>query len=338
MALALLGVLLFGPYRIPELTTLANAQLDPHSVPIVPTLFITIACGAISGFHATQSPLMARCVRNERECRSGLLRRDDLRKHHRPHLGRRRHGLFRRGACAEALAANGNSAAWAVNIISNTTLGIAGGILALLGVVAAPDHIGRHGLPFGTADRRRHLPHRTAHAVEAFRHRPAALRRRLPHHAGRFHRRVALFRMDQPDARHDRAVGRRRMALRHEAQLFRRIAACRVHDLHLCVVRLRFGPVLRHGEPSGSLRSGRSRDRSRPLFHSVKTPPQWPKQSLNPTPRPDIPDRRTGRLRFLLHPPPVGRSAAARCGGRSLQPPFPRLPAPRRSDSPTTRR
>ena len=61
MALALLGVLLFGPYRIPELTTLTNAQLDPHSVPIVPTLFITIACGAISGFHATQSPLMARC-------------------------------------------------------------------------------------------------------------------------------------------------------------------------------------------------------------------------------------------------------------------------------------
>ena len=41
-------------------------------------------------------------------------------------------------ALAEALAANGNSAAWAVNIISNTTLGIAGGILALLGVVAAP--------------------------------------------------------------------------------------------------------------------------------------------------------------------------------------------------------
>ena len=69
MALALLGVLLFGPYRIPELTTLTNAQLDPHSVPIVPTLFITIACGAISGFHATQSPLMARCLGSERQAR-----------------------------------------------------------------------------------------------------------------------------------------------------------------------------------------------------------------------------------------------------------------------------
>ena len=34
--------------------------------PIFPCLFITIACGAISGFHATQSPLMARCVKTER--------------------------------------------------------------------------------------------------------------------------------------------------------------------------------------------------------------------------------------------------------------------------------
>ena len=42
------------------------AQLDPHSVPIVPTLFITIACGAVSGFHATQSPMMARWIKNER--------------------------------------------------------------------------------------------------------------------------------------------------------------------------------------------------------------------------------------------------------------------------------
>ena len=66
MALGLLGAVIVGDYRIPELTTLHNFQLDPARVPIVPTLFITIACGAISGFHATQSPLMARCVGNER--------------------------------------------------------------------------------------------------------------------------------------------------------------------------------------------------------------------------------------------------------------------------------
>ena len=139
MALALLGVLLFGPYRIPELTTLANAQLDPHSVPIVPTLFITIACGAISGFHATQSPLMARCVRNERECRSvffGAMISESIIALIWAAVAMAFFGGAH--ALAEALAANGNSAAWAVNIISNTTPGIAGGILALLGVVAAP--------------------------------------------------------------------------------------------------------------------------------------------------------------------------------------------------------
>ena len=39
----------------------------PHSV--WPILFITIACGAISGFHATQSPLRARCMTNEKQGR-----------------------------------------------------------------------------------------------------------------------------------------------------------------------------------------------------------------------------------------------------------------------------
>lgn len=41
----------------------------PDSLPLWPLMFITIACGALSGFHATQSPLMARCVENEKEGR-----------------------------------------------------------------------------------------------------------------------------------------------------------------------------------------------------------------------------------------------------------------------------
>lgn len=139
MALGLLGVLLFGPYRIPELTTFANAQLNPHKVPIIPTLFITIACGAISGFHATQSPLMARCVRNEKECRAvfyGAMISESIIALIWAAIAMAFFGGAH--ALAEALAQNGNSAAWAVNIISNTTLGVVGGILALLGVVAAP--------------------------------------------------------------------------------------------------------------------------------------------------------------------------------------------------------
>jgi len=44
-------------------------NVHPAGTMIFPFLFITIACGAISGFHATQSPLMARCIRNEKEGR-----------------------------------------------------------------------------------------------------------------------------------------------------------------------------------------------------------------------------------------------------------------------------
>lgn len=44
-------------------------NMHPSNLPIWPLLFITIACGAISGFHATQTPLMARCAENEKEAR-----------------------------------------------------------------------------------------------------------------------------------------------------------------------------------------------------------------------------------------------------------------------------
>lgn len=70
MALGILGVLLFSDsYTIPEFTSFKNCLTDAANFPIVPMLFTTIACGAISGFHATQSPLMARCLRSERQAR-----------------------------------------------------------------------------------------------------------------------------------------------------------------------------------------------------------------------------------------------------------------------------
>ncbi|WP_298439831.1 carbon starvation protein A [uncultured Ferrimonas sp.] len=45
------------------------SNMNPNDMPLWPALFITIACGAISGFHATQSPLMARCMENEQNGR-----------------------------------------------------------------------------------------------------------------------------------------------------------------------------------------------------------------------------------------------------------------------------
>ena len=118
-------------YQIPELTL---QNLNPKGTPFYPFLFITIACGAISGFHATQSPLMARCIKNEKEGK-------------RVFFG----SMIAEGVIAliwaaaamtffggtEGLAAAG-PAGVVVNTISNSMLGKVGGALALLGVVACP--------------------------------------------------------------------------------------------------------------------------------------------------------------------------------------------------------
>ena len=139
MAVGLFGAVLIGDFTIPELTTLHNYQLDAARLPIVPTLFITIACGAISGFHATQSPLMARCVGNEKECRSvfyGAMIAESIIALIWAAVAMAFFGGA--GELALQLKEHGGSAAWAVDAISNGMLGIVGGILALLGVVAAP--------------------------------------------------------------------------------------------------------------------------------------------------------------------------------------------------------
>lgn len=139
MALCLLGVLIFGDYTIPEMTTFENFQLNKESLPIMPTLFITIACGAISGFHTTQSPLMARCVNNERECRFvfyGAMISESIIALIWAAIAMAFFGGARE--LSQALAEHGNNAAWVVTTISNSTLGIFGGLLAVLGVVAAP--------------------------------------------------------------------------------------------------------------------------------------------------------------------------------------------------------
>lgn len=139
MALGLLGAVVAGPWRIPELTTLSNFQLRAAELPIVPTLFITVACGAISGFHATQSPLMARCVGDERACRPvfyGAMISESIIALVWAAVAMAFFGGA--GELSTALSAHGDSAAWAVGEISHGMLGLAGGALALLGVVAAP--------------------------------------------------------------------------------------------------------------------------------------------------------------------------------------------------------
>lgn len=67
----LVGVGVFvNPGDIPSISSAFSdhypTQMDSAATPLFPALFITIACGAVSGFHATQSPMMARCLKNEK--------------------------------------------------------------------------------------------------------------------------------------------------------------------------------------------------------------------------------------------------------------------------------
>ncbi len=139
MALSMFGVILFGGYDIPELTSFENMHSRAESLPIIPTLFISIACGAISGFHATQSPLMARCMTSEKQARPiffGAMISESIIALVWAAVAMAFFGGVEglNGAMAEM----NNDAGTAVSTITISTLGTIGSILALLGMVAAP--------------------------------------------------------------------------------------------------------------------------------------------------------------------------------------------------------
>ena len=141
MAAALMVCLFIKWPHLPEIWDGLGGWQDKVGLknqPIFPCLFITIACGAISGFHATQSPMMARCMDNEK-------------------LGR---PIFYGAMITEGFVAliwaavaswfffDGGAAQVGSDItaappavvtkVSRGWLGLVGGILAVLGVVAAP--------------------------------------------------------------------------------------------------------------------------------------------------------------------------------------------------------
>ena len=150
MAVALMAVLFVKWPALPELwdgVGNMGKAADPVSFTdnIFPCLFITIACGAISGFHATQSPLMARCLTSERKGRPifyGAMITEGLVAlvwatvsmwffYDAPQPGYAQIG----GTMANGLH---TSAPVVVNLVCKDWLGIVGGVLAMLGVVAAP--------------------------------------------------------------------------------------------------------------------------------------------------------------------------------------------------------
>ena len=139
MAVGILFALLFNSdkYVIPELTSLRNCMANAEKFPIIPMLFTTIACGAISGFHATQSPMMARCMTNEKQSRSifyGAMIAESIIALIWAAIAMAFWGGTE--GLNEAIAQYGGSAARMVNVISLETLGRYIAPFVVVGIVA----------------------------------------------------------------------------------------------------------------------------------------------------------------------------------------------------------
>ena len=141
MAVGLLGGLIVKWPSIPEFWDgLQNRgpSIGMEGQSIFPCLFITIACGAISGFHATQSPMMARCIKNEKLGRPvfyGAMITEGIVALVWAAVASY---FFFDGGAAEVGADLSAAAPTIVTKVSTSWLGTFGGILAILGVVAAP--------------------------------------------------------------------------------------------------------------------------------------------------------------------------------------------------------
>ena len=135
MAVGLFGAMIIGQFNgSMQMAELTLENLHPGGLAIFPFLFTTIACGAISGFHATQSPMMARCINRESETRRVFFGSMIV------------EGIVALIWCAVTIAFFGDSAsiqaagtpAEIVNVVSRALLGPVGAVLAVLGVVACP--------------------------------------------------------------------------------------------------------------------------------------------------------------------------------------------------------
>lgn len=137
-----LFVMLFVTGEARNIPEFALANLNPGKgsaimAHVFPFLFITIACGAISGFHATQSPLIARCLNNEREGRGVFYGAMILEGIIALIWAAVAMGHFTKGGNMGMLA-EAMPAPRIVTIASTEYMGIVGGILAVFGVVACP--------------------------------------------------------------------------------------------------------------------------------------------------------------------------------------------------------
>lgn len=134
MAVGIMIGLGAGGYHLPELQFV---NLHPNGTPVFPYMFITVACGAISGFHATQSPMMARCIKSEKHGRRvfyGAMIAESVIALVWAAAGVAFYGTT--GGLQQALSEMGQSGV--VYDISVSVLGVIGGAMAVVGVVVCP--------------------------------------------------------------------------------------------------------------------------------------------------------------------------------------------------------
>lgn len=135
MALGVASGIVIQGYTIPEITF---SNLHPKGQAIWPFMFITVACGAISGFHATQSPLMARCMKSEKDGRKifyGAMVCEGVIALIWAAAGVAFYQST--GGLAEAITRLGGQGG-VVYEICNTLLGPIGAVIAMIGVIACP--------------------------------------------------------------------------------------------------------------------------------------------------------------------------------------------------------
>ena len=237
------GIFTNPAYTIPEIW--ANfGNMHPSGTPIWSFMFITVACGAISGFHSTQSPLMARCMKSEKQG----------------------HFVFY-GAmvCEGVIALIWAAAGCALYTITDGKMAglaeaLAAGQSAAIYDVCCKDH-GRRWHCSGN-DRRCHLPRHLRRYRVPFRSsdpgrlaqdrsgqlrkppealHPGSGRWCFPWHRQRnglhqLHRDLALLQLDQPDAGHDRSVGCIHVPVQGEEELLDHRCARYLHER--CVLHL----------------------------------------------------------------------------------------------------
>ena len=130
-----LGIsILLGRLDAPAFTL---ANLHPASIPAWPVIFITVSCGAVSGFHATQSPLMARCLKSERSMKAVFCGAMIAEGFIALIWAAAAQGYYH-GADALNAALTLGGPGQVVHDVCTQTMGLVGGILAILGVVVLP--------------------------------------------------------------------------------------------------------------------------------------------------------------------------------------------------------